>query len=502
MLLLICGTIGRGQSSLEKIQSFRRSHEHTMLREYFDFLQWPNQAKDLTNILQNATFIENMLQKRGVQTRRLLARTPHTPPAVYGEVITPGATKTIIFYAHYDGQPVNATTWHPSLTPFKPQLLTAPVDRGGQIMALPSDGMPINPEWRISCRSSADDKAGVMAIINAYDAIRQRGLVPSWNIKFFFEGEEEIGSLHLDEILEQHKDLLQADLWLIADGPVHQSGLPLIDFGVRGDVNIDLTIYGPKRPLHSGHYGNWAPNPCLKMAKLLAGMKDEQGLVTIPGYYADAIPFTESERQAFLSSPSIDEKMKKELGIHTPEGGGRHLFEAYEWPSLNINGIDCADAGEKATNVIPTVAKATLDLRQVLGTDYQKQIQLVKDYIASQGYHILDRDPTDDERLQYPNIIKIDHGEGGYNAQRTPLDLPISKQVIAAVQSATLKQVIILPTAGGSLPLFLFEKILDAKVINLCVTNHDSNQHSDNENVRIQNLWDAIDQLAMIMLMK
>lgn len=494
--------VSLAQSALEKVQSFRSAHEHAILNEYFDFLQYPNLATDQENILKNASFIEEMLQRRGVPTRRLHARTPHTPPAIYGEVLVPGASQTIIFYAHYDGQPVNTATWHPSLTPFKPQLLTAPIDRGGQIISLPAKGDKIDAEWRISCRSSADDKAGVMAIIAAYDAIRQSGLKPTWNIKFFFEGEEEIGSLHLNEILEEHQDLLTADLWLVADGPIHQSGLPLIDFGVRRDVNLDLTIYGPKRPLHSGHYGNWAPNPCLKMAKLLAGMKDDQGLVTIPGFYADAVPFTASERQAFLAAPSVDEQMKKELGIHTPEGGGRRLFEAYEWPSLNINGIDCADAGEKATNIIPTIAKATLDLRQVMGTDYKKQIELVKKYIADQGYHLLEHAPTDAERLQYPNLIQVSSGEGGYNAQRTPLDLPISKKVIAAVQSATSKSLIILPTAGGSLPLYLFEKILDAKVINLCVTNHDSNQHSDNENLRIQNLWDAIDQLAMVMLMK
>jgi acetylornithine deacetylase/succinyl-diaminopimelate desuccinylase-like protein len=413
----------------------------------------------------------------------------------------PGAPQTIIFYAHYDGQAVNPEKWHPSIKPYEPVLLDQSIEKSGKIIAFPANGQAFNPEWRISCRSSSDDKAGVMTIINAYDALVQTGVKLNNNIKFFFEGEEEIGSLHLAEILEKHKDLLKADLWLIGDGPVHQSGLPMIDFGVRGDVNVDLTVYGPKRPLHSGHYGNWAPNPCLMMSKLLANMKDEDGKEKIKGYYDDVIQFTASEKQAFSAIPNVDAQMKKELGINKPEGGGKTLFETFEWPSLNINGIRCADVEDNASNVITTESKATLDLRQVLGTDYLKQVDLLRKHIIEEGYLVLDRAPTDEERLQYPKIVKFNMVNGGYNAQRTPIDLPISQQVIKAVQSATNKQLILEPTSGGSLPLYLFEKHLNAKVINLCLVNHDNNQHSENENVRLQNLWDSIAQLAAIMIM-
>jgi acetylornithine deacetylase/succinyl-diaminopimelate desuccinylase-like protein len=396
---------------------------------------------------------------------------------------------------------VNPEKWHPSIKPYQPVLLDQSIEKSGKSIAFPANGQAFNPEWRISCRSSSDDKAGVMTIINAYDALVKTGVKLNNNIKFFFEGEEEIGSLHLAEILEKHKDLLKADLWLIGDGPVHQSGLPMIDFGVRGDVNVDLTVYGPKRPLHSGHYGNWAPNPCLIMSKLLASMKDEDGKVNIKGYYDDVIPFTTSEKLAFSAIPNVDAQMKKELGINKPEGGGKTLFETFEWPSLNINGIRCADVEDNASNVITTESKATLDLRQVLGTDYLKQVDLLRKHIIDEGFLVLDRAPTDEERLQYPKIVKFNMVNGGYNAQRTPIDLPISQQVIKAVQSATNKQLILEPTSGGSLPLYLFEKHLNAKVINLCLVNHDNNQHSENENVRLQNLWDSIAQLAAIMIM-
>jgi acetylornithine deacetylase/succinyl-diaminopimelate desuccinylase-like protein len=502
VILLFSYQILTAQTSIEKVRKYCSLHEHDMLKEYFSLLSLPNYAFDKVNIDKNAVFIESMLKKRGIQTRLLESNTKGSPKAVYGEVIVPGASQTIIFYAHYDGQPVSPEKWHPSIKPYQPVLLDKSIEQSGKPIAFPAIGKPFDPEWRISCRSSSDDKAGVMTIINAYDALISSGIKLNNTIKFFFEGEEEIGSLHLGEILEKHKNLLKADLWLIGDGPVHQSGLPMIDFGVRGDVNVDLTVYGPKRPLHSGHYGNWAPNPCLLMSKLLASMKDDDGKVIIKGYYDDVIPFTESEKNAFNAIPSVDMQMKKELGINKPEGGGKTLFETFEWPSLNINGIKCADVEDHASNVITTASKATLDLRQVLGTDYLKQVERVRQHVIDQGFLLLDRDPSDEERLMHPKIATLKIVKGGYNAQRTPLDLPISQQVIKAVRSATTEQLILEPTSGGSLPLYLFEKHLNAKVINLCLVNHDNNQHSENENVRLQNLWDSIAQLAAIMIME
>ena len=500
ILLFVC-ELANAQNTIDKINKYRAQHERAILREYFSLLSIPNYALDKVNIDKNAVFIEAMLKKRGIQTKLLESNTKGSPKAVYGEVIVPGAKQTLIFYAHYDGQAVNPEKWHPSIQPYQPVLLDESIEKSGKIIAFPANGQAFNPKWRIACRSSSDDKAGVMTIINAYDALVKTGVKLNNNIKFFFEGEEEIGSLHLAEILDKHKDLLKADLWLIADGPVHQSGLPMIDFGVRGDVNVDLTVYGPKRPLHSGHYGNWAPNPCLIMSKLLASMKDEDGKVKIKGYYDDVIPFTASEKQAFNAIPNVDAQMKKELGISKPELGGKTLFETFEWPSLNINGIKCADVEDKARNVITTESKATLDLRQVLGTDYLKQCDLLKKHIMEEGFLVLDRAPTDEERLQYSKIVKFNIVNGGYNAQRTPIDLPIAQQVIKAVQLATNKQLILEPTSGGSLPLYLFEKHLNTRVINLCIVNHDNNQHSENENVRLQNLWDSIAQIAAIMIM-
>jgi acetylornithine deacetylase/succinyl-diaminopimelate desuccinylase-like protein len=290
-------------------------------------------------------------------------------------------------------------------------------------------------------------------------------------------------------------------LWIICDGARHPTGKKTVVFGVRGDVNMALTVYGPKRPLHSGNFGNWAPNPGLLMAKLLAGMKDDSGHVTIPGYYDDVIPLTASEKQALARVPAVEPNLKKELGIAQPEGGNRPLVEAFMQPTLNINGMASGNVGALAANVIPVKAEAVLDLRLVLGNDMNRQIKKVTDYISSQGYHVINREPTDAERTTYPKLIKITH-DAGYNAQRTPLDLPVAQSVIKAIQATVNYPVVLSPSTGGSLPLFIFEQELDAKVITVPLVNYDNNQHAENENVKVSYLWQGIETVAAIMLMK
>ena len=162
---------------------------------------------------------------------------------------------------------------------------------------------------------------------------------------------------------------------------MHQSGKKQIVFGVRGDAHLDLTVYASKRPLHSGHYGNWAPNPAMMLAKLLASMKDDNGRVTIKGFYDDVIPLSPSEKKALQEVPSVDEQMKNELGISAVEMKGASLSEAINQPSLNINGMQSGNVGKMASNQIPTYATAVIDLRLVLGNDWKRQQQKVIDHI-------------------------------------------------------------------------------------------------------------------------
>lgn len=499
MLLSIQLSFAQTASILEKTRAYRQSHENELLEEYMGLLAIPNIVYDTVGIQKTADYIVKMMQNKGIDAIRLDSKTKGTPPAIYGEVKVPNATKTVIFYAHYDGQPVNPNQWAAGIEPFKPVFLDASLEKEGKIIPIPNKTDKINPEWRIYGRSASDDKAGVFAILSAFDILKKNGINPSVNIKFFFEGEEEAGSIHLPEILEKHKERLKSDLWIICDGPVHQSGKKQVVFGVRGDVNMEVKVYASKRPLHSGHYGNWAPNPAMLLAQLLSSMKDKNGKVLIKGFYDDVVPLTKMERKAIENVPSVDAQMMEELGFIQPEGGGKSLVELINLPSLNINGFSSANTGKLAANVIPVSATAALDLRLVLGNDSEKQVQKVINHIKSQGYYVSTNESiSDEERQKYPLIARV-LAKKGYNAQRTPMDLPIAQDVIKAVQASTEEEVVLMPTLGGSLPLYMFEQILKTPTITVPIANHDNNQHAENENIRIKNLWNGIDTYISLM---
>lgn len=481
------------------VRDYRRTHERQILEEFTRLLAIPNVASDRENIRRNAQFILEMMQRRGLKPQLLEARSKDTPPAVYGEWKAPGATHAIVLYAHYDGQPTDPKQWTGTL-PWQPTWRSAALESGGQIVSLPPKNEPINPEWRLYARSASDDKAGVMAILTAFDALRAQGILPSLNIKFLFEGEEEAGSPHLGEIIDLHKELLAADAWIICDGPVHQSGRKQVVFGVRGDENVDITVYGAKRPLHSGHYGNWAPNPAMTLARLLATMKDDSGHVMIAGWYDGVEPLGETERRAIMEAPAYDDELRSQLGLARTEDGGKSLLELINQPSLNINGMSSGDVGALARNVIPTTATAVLDLRLVKGNDYHRQVERLIEHIRRQGFFVIDRDPNDSERKQHALIAKVAARSGGYNAERTRMDLPMSVAVIAAVQSTSTEPIVKLPTSGGSLPLSIITDHLRTITMTVPIVNYDNNQHAENENLRLQNLWDGIETLAAVMM--
>ncbi|MBI2814267.1 MAG: M20/M25/M40 family metallo-hydrolase [Opitutae bacterium] len=484
----------------DAVRAYRTAHEQELMSEYREFVRLPCVGADQPNVRRNAEFIVAMMKRRGIAAELLEGRTGATNPAVFGEIKVPGATRTVVFYAHYDGQPVNPKEWAEGLDPWNPVFLTAPVARGGRVVTDWKPGDAINPEWRLNGRASADDKAGVFSILNGYDALVKTGGRPTVNVKFFFEGEEEMGSPNLGELLELHRAKLQSDLWIICDGPRPVSGRKSVVFGVRGDVNMDLTVYGAKRPLHSGNYGNFAPNPALRLVSLIASMKDDKGRVLIKGFYDDYVMFSESERIAIKDAGSTDAFLLQDLGLKEPEVPGRSLLEGFELPTLNINGFTSANTGRTATNVIPAVARATLDLRLVLGIDWRLQTGRVIAHMKEQGWLVLDREPTDADRAQSAKLVKVEVGSG-YNAQRTLMNLPLAQAVVAAVQSTTAEPVVRLPTAGGSLPLVIIEEMLGAKVISVPAVNYDNNQHAENENMLIRYLWEGMETFAALMTM-
>jgi acetylornithine deacetylase/succinyl-diaminopimelate desuccinylase-like protein len=444
-----------------------------ILEEFRAFLAIPNVARVQADMQRNADFITAMYARRGVTLERLTA--DGAPAVLFGEIKTPGATRTILFYAHYDGQPVDPAEWK----------VTQPF-------------VPVIREGRIWARSASDDKAPILALAAALDSLREAKKPLRSHIKFFFDGEEEAGSPHIGEIIDRYKSKLGADVWLFCDGPVHQSRRQQIVFGARGSSSLQVTVYGPIRELHSGHYGNWAPNPAMMLAQLLASMQDEEtGKVLIRDFYKDTEPLSPAEQRAIAEAPNFDAELRKELGLARTLGDGQRLDELINRPALNIQGIASAGVGKEMRNVIPDTATAGIGLRLAKGDDYRRLQDRVVEHIRSRGYHVVDVEPDMATRLRYPRICGVARREG-YNGVRAPMDSEIARTVVAAVESAR-GPVIKLPSLGGSLPIAPIFERMGAPVIIVPIANHDNNQHGHNENIRLENLWQGIETMAALL---
>jgi len=454
-----------------------------LTQQFSDFLAIPDVAADPANLHRNAEFLVAQLKQHGAEARLLTdpALSATVPPVVFGEIKTPGAKRTIVFYAHYDGQPVTPSEWENG-KPFTPYVKQV-------------DGEP-----RIYARGAGDDKAAIFAQLTALSALQSAHIPLKANVRFVWEGEEEGGSAHLEQILNANRGLIGGDIWLVCDGPVDQTRQQTIFFGTRGDTHLQITVYGPNHTLHSGHYGNWAPNPAMMLVQLLAGMKDESGHVLIPHFYEGITPLGPMEKKALADAPINDDLLRREFVLGHTDGNGRQLRELINEPSLNINGISSGHTGASSTNSIPTTATVSLDLRLVVTIDWKVQQQRVIDYVRSQGYFITTAEPTHEELLTHPKVARIEADEGS-NALRTPMDLPIAIDVVKAVESARGK-VILLPTSGGTVPLDIMERASGSRTITIPIANHDNNQHAANENLRLQNLWDGVETMAALEAMQ
>jgi acetylornithine deacetylase/succinyl-diaminopimelate desuccinylase-like protein len=495
-LLLLLSTLAPNAQAdptavAEQVRAWRQAHEQRIVDDFVELLRIPNVASDDINIRRNAEHIRELLQPRGFAVRFL--DVPGAPPAVFAERRADGAAKTVLIYAHYDGQPVNPEDW--ASDPWTPVLRDGPVELGGQIVPLQP---PFDPEWRLFARSAGDDKAPVIALTAALDALADAGIDLSVNLKLFLDGEEEAGSPHLREVLLENRGLLGADLWLFCDGPVHQSRRWQLVQGVRGMTGFDLTVHGPNRPLHSGHYGNWAPNPIARLLELVGTMRAPDGRILIDGYHDQVIPPTPTELAAIESAPRMDESLQAEFGIGRPESADR-VELAILRPALNLRGIRSGDVGAQARNSIQTSATASIGLRLVPAQTPAHLRETVEQHVRSQGYLVVHDEPTAAQRAAHDRIARLDWRESGYPAYRAPMDLPVAGSVAGIVDALRDEQLIRLPTMGGSLPIYLIEEVTGAPVVILPIANHDNNQHGKNENLRLQNLWDAIEIYAAVL---
>jgi acetylornithine deacetylase/succinyl-diaminopimelate desuccinylase-like protein len=473
---------------------WRQQHERAIMDEFISLLAIPNIAADRANIQRNAETIAAIMQKRGIASK--LVSVPGGNPVVFGEIKTPGATRTIVFYAHYDGQPLDPKEW--ATPPFTPTLRDKQIERDGQVIALPAAGKPFDPEWRLYARGSADDKAPIIAMLAAVDAIHSAGLKLKSNVKFAFEGEEEAGSVNLAKTLAANKELFAGDVWLSCDGPLHQTRRQSITFGARGISTVDITVYGPRGELHSGHYGNWAPNPAMMLVQLLASMKDAGGRVLVDHFYEGIEPLSETEKRAVAEAPDVDADLMREFWLGSTENAPMKLAELITLPSLNIRGMASSRVGNQASNVIPATATVTIDMRLVKGMDPRQTANRLIEHVRKQGFFVVDQEPGADVRRAHAKVAMMVR-RNAENPHRVSMDLPISQEVIRTVESARGPAVKI-PTSGGTGP-DVAEAVLGITEIGIPIGNHDNNQHSYNENLRLQNLWDGIELMAALLTM-
>ncbi|MDE3155772.1 MAG: M20/M25/M40 family metallo-hydrolase [Acidobacteriota bacterium] len=468
------------------------------LGELTAFLSIPNVASDKPDIARNAARLKTMFEQRGFHMT--VVQTPGSPVLI-GELVPPGKpSRTITFYFHYDGQPVTPSEWKDS-GPFQPIYRDKPLEQGGRVVSLPASGA-IDPEWRLYARSAADDKGPIVAFLSAIDEARATGHPLTSTLRVLMEGDEEAGSPSLPTVVREQAAQIRSDLIVLVDGPQHPSGRPTFVFGARGIMSAELTVFGARHDLHSGNYGNWAPNPAFELARLLTSMKDPTGRVTIAGFYKDVVPLTAEEKKALAEIPDVDPRLMHAFGFAQQEFPGQRLEALHNLPTLNVSGLGAGTVTGQGRTVIPAQAVARLDLRFVKNITPDAQFARLEAHIRAQGFHLITGDaPTDQERATYPLLAKL-RRIGGYPAGRTPLTSPMAERAVAAVAAALHTTPVRMPTLGGSTPFYLFSDVLKAPTVGMPVVNFDDNQHGPNENLRVGNFFNAIHIMQAIVTMR
>ncbi len=471
---------------MNEINSLARGKAQSAFKEYREFLSLPNDANNEDELIPNMIWCEEAFQRRGFTTERLKTK---RLPLILAEKQYSGAKNTVLFYIQIDGQPVDPSKWFQE-GPFVPTLKKQVKKDKWETIPWESLYKNYDDDWRIFARSASDAKGPINSFLIALDIIAEKGIKPDYNIKVIMDMEEEMGSPNLPPAVKKFRKKLKADRLVILDGPRHPSNEPTLTFGARGIVAIQLKVHGPKFPQHSGHYGNYVPNPAVRLSQLIASMKDDDGKVTIPGYY-DGITISEEARAIMSAVPDDEKFIRRSIGISEPDKVANNYQESIQYPSLNVRGMQSGWVEKEVRTIIPSYALAEIDVRLVKETDPNRIIKLIKNHIKSQGYYIIDRDPKDNERSRYNKIASFNY-RIGYQAFRTPVNSEIAYWLRAALVNGFGKEPIIKRTSGGSIPISPFVNTLNIPAVTVPTVNPDNNQHSPNENLRVGNLIESI----------
>ena len=429
---------------MESIFRYVEENKGRFIEEIFELIRKPSISAKNEGMEECAELFGYRMEEIGIETQII----PSGGPAyLFGEMKNPNAHVTILFYGHYDVQPPDPVELWKS-PPFEPEI------REGKIFG----------------RGSSDNKGQLWAIIKAVEAVRRvKGKLPV-NVKFLIDGEEEIGSPHLEEFIRKNKELLKATVGYVADAAMHPTGQPCLIFGRRGMLKVEIRIRMANRDLHSGLYGGVVPSAAWRMVQLLNTFVDRRKRILIKGFYNDVAPLTPLEKKALKKIPVNEKMVLMDWGLKAlDKEKGVPLYKNIMFrPTFNINGLDSGYTGRGSQNIIPSSATAKIDIRLVSNQDPEDIYRKLLDHIRRHRF----------DEAEVEKIVAI-------KPSKTPLDHPCAKPIEKAIRRGFGEPPVLIPVCGGTDPDYLFLEILGMPRFMIPFGNPDENSHAPNENLSI-----------------
>jgi len=439
---------------MNEIFRYVDQHRERFLSELFALLRQPSISTQNVGVAECAALLKGQMEAIGIPAR-IIPTGGH--PVVYGELSVAGAKRTILIYGHYDVQPPEPLElWN--TPPFEPTI------RDGRI-------------WG---RGTGDNKGQLFAHLKAVEAVlKVAGRLPV-NVKFLFEGEEEISSRSLRGFIETNRPLLAADYAFCSDGPMLPNHQPTILFGVRGILHVEVSLQGANRDVHSGNLGVFVPAPAWRLVHFLNTLKDAQGRILIKGFADAVVPPSPLEKDALRKIP-FDPIVLTGLGLPAvaPEAGQGYFERLMFQPAVNICGLTSGYQGRGTKTIVPHKASAKIDMRLVVNQDPDDIFEKFVAHAKAHGF--------DDLQIER---------QGGFYPSRTPLDHPLGAAAARAVRQGFGKEPILQPCMGGSDPDYYFTRVLGIPRINVPYAPHDENNHAPNESIMLEGFFSGIKTTA------
>ena len=495
LIILITFTIKSFSQREFKTEVFEQAINN--LDEFIEFLSYPNDANYESDIYKLMDWTENKFKSLDFKINRL---DTETIPLMLASKHISDDYKTVLIYMHLDGQPVDLSKWNqenPFIPVYKLKEDGKFVDYDSNKLANIDYETLEERDIRIFARASSDAKGPVMMLIQAMKFMNSKNIDNKFNLKLIMDFEEEKGSPSLPDAVKKHSTILKSDALLIFDGPQHESDLPTLNFGNRGISSITLKTYGPVVPQHSGHFGNYAPNPVFRMSNILSSMKDENGIVKIKGYY-DGITISDQVKKYLDNVPDNEESMLNKMQFKKPESVGNSYQEAIQFPSLNVRGIRAGWVEDEVRTIVPSECIAEIDVRLVIESDGYRLHDLIKKHIEDLGYVVLDHEPSKEERMKYDKIVKF-NSTVSYPAFRTDIDSDLGDWLSETLTRTFGVEPVLRRTSGGSVPISPFVNVLNIPAVGVPTVNKDNNQHSPNENIKLINYIKGIESFVGIL---